>query len=103
MLITYNTPDRDGDVSWRGTTEIFILNQQYKIRLYGTLAEISYNFYGDKKCTTLENVVDPIPSLQAVKNQADQLKTQTGTALTYEQYYELLLSAAMTNDNKLKS
>ena len=50
----------------------------------------------------MENFFDPIPSLQVVKNQADQFKTQTCTALSYEKYSELLLSAVMTHDDKFK-
>ena len=50
----------------------------------------------------MENDVDTIASLQAFKNQTNQFKTQTGTALTYEKYYELLLSAATTNNKKFK-
>ena len=48
----------------------------------------------------LESFIDPIPSLQDVKNQADQFKTETGTTLTYEQYSELLLSASTNHGNK---
>jgi len=36
--------------------------------------------------------------LHSVNNQADQHKTQTGQALTYEQYSNLLLSAASAYD-----
>ena len=37
----------------------------------------------------LDNVVDYISSLQAVKNQANQFKTKTGSALAHEQYSEV--------------
>ena len=50
----------------------------------------------------LENFIDPIPSLQYVKNQADQLKTCTFTALYYAQYSELLISAPTTHYKKFK-
>ena len=46
----------------------------------------------------LENVVDPIPYLQEVKTQAEPSQTHTGTALTYENYYELLILATMSHD-----
>ena len=67
-----------------------------------TLLDISDNFSGFQKLTILENVVGPIPSLQAIKNQADQFKTQTGTNLTYEKCSEFLLSAATTHYKKFK-
>ena len=50
----------------------------------------------------LENYVEPIPYLQSVKNQYDQFKIHTGTYMTHDKYYELLLSAAMTHDKKFK-
>ena len=46
----------------------------------------------------LYNAVGHILSLQAIKNHADQSKIQKCTALTYEQYSELLLSSAMTHN-----
>jgi len=46
----------------------------------------------------LQNAVHPGTDLQNVKNQADQLKTHTGIAPTYEQYCNLLLSAASNYD-----
>ena len=50
----------------------------------------------------LENVVDPILSLQAVKTQSEKFKIQKGTPLTYETYYELLILAVMYHDRKFK-
>ena len=46
----------------------------------------------------LDNVVGPIKSLQAVKNQPDQFKTYIGTYLSYEQHFELILLAATIHD-----
>jgi hypothetical protein len=46
----------------------------------------------------LQNAVHPVQELRAVKTQADQHKTQSGTDLTYDQYVSLLLSAASTYD-----
>ena len=49
-----------------------------------------------------ENDVDPIPSLQTFKNQVEQFKIHTGTGLTYEQYSELLISAAIIHDKEIQ-
>ena len=46
----------------------------------------------------LENVVDPIPYLQEVKTQAEPSQTHTGTALNYENYYELLILDTMSHE-----
>ena len=73
-LLTYNTSAHFGYGSWRGTTEILIINWQEHIRIYENLVEISYHFYGVQKRTMLENAVYPITSLLDIKNQADQFK-----------------------------
>ena len=46
----------------------------------------------------LQNAVHPVMDLQNVKNQANQIKTQSGTELTYDQYCNLLMSAASAYD-----
>ena len=46
----------------------------------------------------LENIIDLITYLKAIKNQYDQFKTQTGTDLTYDKYYELLISSEINHD-----
>ena len=50
----------------------------------------------------LDNVVDPTPPVQEVKNHADQFKTKACTTLIYEQFSELLLSDSTTHDNNFK-
>ena len=73
-LLTLIISARVGDVSWCVTTEIFIINYQKQIQLYEALVEISDNFSRVQKRTVSENVVDPILSLQSIKNQAEKLK-----------------------------
>jgi hypothetical protein len=46
------------------------------------------------------NAVHPVQELCAVKTQADQHKTQTGTDLTHDQHINLLLSAASAYDTQ---
>jgi hypothetical protein len=46
----------------------------------------------------LQNAVHPVQELRAVKTQADQHKTQAGKEFTYDQYVNLLLSAASAYD-----
>ena len=101
-LLSYITSACVGDESWRGNTEIFILNLQEQFRLYDKLVESSDHFYGVHKCTMLENVFDTISYIQAIKTQADQLKTRTGIAPIYDNYSELLISDAMNHDKKFK-
>jgi hypothetical protein len=46
----------------------------------------------------LENSISKLTELRSVKAQADQHHTQTGKSLTYQQYCQLLLSAAQQHD-----
>jgi hypothetical protein len=48
----------------------------------------------------LENAVHPIAELRQVKNNADLQRTNTGKTLTYDDYLNLLLSAAAAYDNQ---
>ena len=70
--------------------------------MYEPLVESSDNLSEVQKQTISANVIGPITYLQYVKNNPDQFKIQTGTALTYDQYYELRLLSATTHDKKLK-
>jgi len=48
----------------------------------------------------LQNAVHPLEELRQVKNQADQLQTFSGKAISYDSYCNLLLSAALNYDAK---
>jgi hypothetical protein len=97
-ILSYLTSVRCGDGSWRGTTHAFILHWQDQVRKYETLVPPSDHFSDGQKRSMLENAVHPQPELRAVKNQANQHKTQTGLDLTYKQYSNILLSAASQFD-----
>ena len=51
----------------------------------------------------LESAVASVQPLRSVKDQADQLFTQTGKLLDYEQHAALLLSATTNYDSKFVS
>ena len=53
--------------------------------------------------TILQNSVKSIRELRNVVDQADQHKTHTGNELSYDQYCDLLISAANAYDDLLKS
>ena len=46
----------------------------------------------------LENAIHPVTELRQVKNTADLAKTKNGKSLTYDEYINLLLSAAAAYD-----
>jgi hypothetical protein len=103
-ILAYITSARLGDHSCTGKLETFILHWQDKLRRYDKLVNDTERFLASIKHVMLENAVHPIAELRAIKNQADQLKTNSGTALTYEEYSPLILSAAaFSYDTKLLS
>jgi len=87
-----------GSCMWKGPTYSFVFHWQDKVHLYEKQVPTSDHFSAGQKCVMLQNAVHPIMELHSVKNQADQHKTQTGQVLTYQQYSNLLLSAASAYD-----
>jgi hypothetical protein len=102
-LLAYITSAWLGDGSWTGKLKTFILQWQDKLRQYEKLVKDNKHFPASLKRVMLENALHPIAGLLTIKNQADQLKTTSGTALTYEEFSRLLLSAAASYDNELLS
>jgi hypothetical protein len=87
--------------AWCGPgTSSFVLHwQNQEVRLYETQVESEEYFLNGQKRHMLQNAVHPVQELCAVKTrQADQHKTQAGKELTYDQYVNLLLSAASAYD-----
>jgi hypothetical protein len=56
------------------------------------------HFSDGQKRTMLENTVGKVTELRAVKAQADQHKVHSGAKLSYDQYSDLLKSAAQAYD-----
>jgi hypothetical protein len=100
-ILAYITSARLGNGSWTGKLETFILQWQDKLCQYDKLVKDMERFPASIKRVMLENAVHPIAELRAIKNQADQLKTTHGTALTYEEYSRLVLSADASYNTKL--
>jgi hypothetical protein len=100
-LLAYITSARMGDGSWKGTAHSFILHWQNQVRIYHSLIALPDKFSDNVLLQMLQNSVHPIEELRQVKNQADQYKTTTGNALSYDEYCNLLLSAAQQYDHAL--
>jgi hypothetical protein len=66
--------------------------------LYERQVPTSDHFSDGQKRVMLANAVAPITELLQVKNNADLDQTKTGKALTYDEYFNLLLSAATAYD-----
>jgi hypothetical protein len=96
---SYITSVRLGDGKWRGSSSGFVLNWVNQIRKYEAIVPTADHFSDGQKRSMLENAVASIADLQAIKTQADQHATHTGTHLTFDQYLALLFSAATTYDS----
>jgi hypothetical protein len=101
-LLSYITAAKLADGNWKGTAHSFILQWQDKVRLYEKQVPTDELFSGRMKCIMLENAVQPLEELRAIKIQADQHKTQSGVDLTYDQYVNLLTSAASNYDTQFQ-
>jgi hypothetical protein len=101
-LLSYITAAKLADGNWKGTAHSFILQWQDKVRLYEKQVPTDEHFSGRMKRIMLENAVQPLEELRAIKIQADQHKTQSGVDLTYDQYVNLLTSAASNYDTQFQ-
>ena len=101
QLLTYITSTRLGTGSWKGSCHSFILHWQNQIRKYEQLVPSADCFSDSIKRTMLENAVSSIQDLRAVKDQANQLQVRLGSAMKYDDYCSLLLSAALTYDSQI--
>ena len=102
-LLSYITSAKIGDGHWKGTAEGFILHWQDQVRRYEAMSHRSKHLHDATKKQMLENAVNAIDELRAVKRQADQIQTVSGTELTYRQYCRLVMSAAAQYDSQFKS
>ena len=96
-LLSYITTACLSSDTWRGSSQPFILHWQEQVRWYGELNPAE-KLSKTQQHILLQNAVHPVDELCAVKNQADQFKTQTGNALTFDEYLRLLTSAAISRD-----
>ena len=99
--MTYITPVRINDGSWRGNTSLFILHWVEQVHLYESTASKTEVFSTGQKRSILENVVSSHNELRMIKAQADQLKSLNGSVLIYTQYSILLQSSVNTYDASL--
>jgi hypothetical protein len=80
-IMSYITSVRLGDGKWRGSSNGFVLNWVNQIRKYEAIVPVDDHFSDGQKRSMLENAVFSIPDLRAIKTQADQHATHTGTHL----------------------
>ena len=90
------------DSSWRGTTVGFLLLWRDKLRqLEDLIPEEEY--YNDKvKLRMLESAVRDVPELKSITQIDMNLKAAGNPPLTYEGYWNVLMSSATLRDEQLK-
>ena len=102
-LLSYITTTKIDNVTWKGTTEAFILHWKEQMRLYESLVPVCERFSCNQKKSLLESAVQPVKALRAIKDQADQLKIHNKKSLSYDEYSDLVEAAAANFDTKFKS
>ena len=97
-LLSYITSARLGSGEWKGSTAGFVIHWQDKVRIYEKQVPRSDHFSDGQKRTMLQNAVQLIKELRAVKNSADMERTKSGHELSYDEYTSLLLSVCTAYD-----
>ena len=91
------------DSRWHGTSEGFILHWVEQMHLYDDLVPVAEQYADPTKHRMLEQAVSAIPELYTIKDIDLNHIAIGGQALTYEQYKDLLLAAAVKRDRKMKT
>ena len=98
-LLKYITSAKIGDGKWKGTAQGFIIHWQDQVRKYDKLVDDPVDqFSAPVKTTLLQNAVADMDCLRAVKDNEDQAIARGGAKLDYDNYAELVLSAATNHD-----
>lgn len=98
-LLSWLTTTKLGTSTWNGTTHAFILFWLEQLRLYHNMISITDHLSDALQRQMLENAVHDIPDLRNVKIQADHLRAFDGRTTTFNQYLNLLKSAAISYDS----
>jgi len=100
-LLTYITTAKLGDGTWKGKAQEFILHWENKVREYNSLVPSAERMNKNFRRTLLENAVHSIEDLRKVKAEAEQYQARNpGSSLSYDQYYNLVLSSALRYDER---
>ena len=101
-IIKFLTVDRL-DSRWSGSTTGFLLHWNDRMRHYESLSPTDQFYTDGSKRTMLEHAVRNIAELNSVQLIAEQSYTLHGVQLSYQKYFELLMTAATRRDNQLRT
>ena len=102
-ILAYVTSAKLGEGEWKGSTTSFIINWMDKVRQWEKQCPAEDRFSEGHKRVMLQNAVERIPELRAIKIQSELQVHQTGSLLSYDKYCTLLMSAAQSYDESYKS
>ena len=87
------------DNTWKGTSNGFVLYWMNKVQDYDNfIIDQRDRFSENQKLSMLQNTVNDIPELRQVRTNMELEVAKGGNRLSYQQYINLLLSAAATYD-----
>ena len=100
-VLYYIAPAEITDRPWQGTTESIDINWQDQVCKYKSQVDVAETSSDAQKCTMLQDDVRPVKELSQVRNNKDIEYTMTGNIFIFQQYVNLLLSAAVFHIIKL--
>ena len=100
-LVAYLTNTRL-DSSWKGTSVGFLHHWHEQLRLLDEMLPFNERFQPNVKKRMLEAAVRQIPELLVVKSQDNNRVAAGGQPMDYDNYREVLMSAALERDDQLK-
>ena len=82
------------DSTWNGTTEGFLLHWAEQVHKYNELIPVNDIFPDNVLKCMIQSAVSPIPALRTVRELEDQHQKAGSSLFTYQEYMQLLISAA---------
>jgi hypothetical protein len=86
---------------WKGTAEEFVIYWESQCDSLQKMTPSENHLTDNLKLVMLQNAVNNVPELFQVKTEAMQIKVSTRKDITYDSYYALLESAAVSIDSSL--
>ena len=93
--LAYITNSSLGDGKWHGTLHKYIIHWREQARTYNTMVPQAKKMGTEVLLQLLQNAVHPHNDLRNVYTTAQLAETNGGKTLTFDQYYQLLETAAI--------
>ena len=100
--LAYITNSSLGDGKWHGTLHKYIIHWREQARTYNTMVPQAKKMGTEVLLQLLQNAVHPHHELRTVYTTAQLAETNGGKTLTFDQYYQLLETAAIAYDKSIE-